>query len=170
MTAPDQGDGLPRGQLHARVLKNLAVEVFTDAKVLDIDQVVPLAAAWRRGAAEWTAAERRAYANDLGDERSLIAVTARSNRSKADQDVNGWLPPATGCTCAYITNWTTVKTRWGLDVDLGRPAPGALLRVRERECERLLLPAVLTQHPRPVGGQLLLRVAVATSLRREFVQ
>ncbi len=38
-------------------------------------------------------------------------------RSKADKDVNDWLPPATGYICTYITNWTVVKTRWGLDVD-----------------------------------------------------
>ena len=88
-----------------------------DAAGLDVDHMVPLAEAWDSGASTWTAAERQAYANDLGDERSLIAVTAKSNRSKADKDVNDWLPPATGYTCTYVTNWTVVKTRWGLNVD-----------------------------------------------------
>ncbi|MFC8450157.1 HNH endonuclease family protein [Kitasatospora sp. NPDC057223] len=91
--------------------------IVTDAAGLDVDHMVPLAEAWDSGASTWTAAERQAYANDLGDGRSLIAVTAKSNRSKADKDVTDWLPPATGYTCTYITNWTVVKTRWGLDVD-----------------------------------------------------
>lgn len=53
---------------------------------LDVDQRVPLAKAWDSGASAWSVAERQAYANDLGDERSLIAVSAKSDRSKADQD------------------------------------------------------------------------------------
>ncbi|GAO12837.1 hypothetical protein TPA0598_13_00210 [Streptomyces lydicamycinicus] len=56
--------------------------------------MVPLAEAWNSGASQWTAARRQAYANDLGAERSLVAVTAKSNRSKADQDPAQWMPQA----------------------------------------------------------------------------
>ncbi|GHE25293.1 hypothetical protein GCM10018781_76550 [Kitasatospora indigofera] len=69
------------------------------------------------GASSWSAAERQAYANDLGDDRSLIAVTAKSNRSKTDKDPADWLPPADDYVCTYVTDWTTVKTRWGLTAD-----------------------------------------------------
>ncbi|MFE3112645.1 HNH endonuclease family protein [Kitasatospora indigofera] len=89
----------------------------TDAASLDVDHMVPLAEAWDSGASSWSAAERQAYANDLDDDRSLIAVTAKSNRSKADKDPADWLPPATNYVCTYITDWTTVKTRWGLTTD-----------------------------------------------------
>lgn len=51
----------------------------TSAGALDIDHMVPLAEAWGSGASAWTAARREAYANDLGQEASLVAVTARSN-------------------------------------------------------------------------------------------
>ncbi|MFI6567065.1 HNH endonuclease family protein [Streptomyces sp. NPDC050534] len=84
---------------------------------LDIDHLVPLAEAWDSGAFAWTAGEREAYANDLGDDRALIAVSASSNRSKADQDPSTWLPPATGYRCTYVTDWVADKTRWGLSVD-----------------------------------------------------
>ncbi|GAA5062206.1 HNH endonuclease family protein [Streptomyces similanensis] len=84
---------------------------------LDIDHLVPLAEAWDSGAYDWTAAEREAYANDLGDARALIAVSAASNRSKADQDPTTWLPPAAGYRCQYVTDWVADKTRWGLTVD-----------------------------------------------------
>ncbi|MFF3367102.1 HNH endonuclease family protein [Streptomyces misionensis] len=84
---------------------------------LDIDHLVPLAEAWDSGAYAWTASVREAYANDLGDDRALIAVSAASNRSKADQDPTTWLPPAAGYRCTYVTDWVADKTRWGLTVD-----------------------------------------------------
>jgi hypothetical protein len=69
------------------------------------------------GASAWSAAEREAYANDLGDPRSLSAVSAASNRSKADQDPATWLPPAEADWCDYLAGWVAVKTRWRLSVD-----------------------------------------------------
>ncbi|GGV50953.1 hypothetical protein GCM10010293_62390 [Streptomyces griseoflavus] len=84
---------------------------------LDIDHLVPLAESWDSGASTWTAAEREAYANDLGDDRSLIAVTAATNRSKADQDPTEWLPPYEPYRCQYLTDWIATKLRWQLTVD-----------------------------------------------------
>jgi hypothetical protein len=46
------------------------------------------------GAKDWTRDKRVAYANYLGDPRHLEAVSQRSNRQKADQDVTP--PPDTG--------------------------------------------------------------------------
>ncbi|MFF1400676.1 HNH endonuclease [Streptomyces sp. NPDC058287] len=60
------------------------------ASGLDVDHRFPLAEAWDSGASRWTAAERQAYASD----RALIAVSAKSNRSKADQGPSAWMPPA----------------------------------------------------------------------------
>jgi hypothetical protein len=90
---------------------------ITSARDLDIDHMVPLAESWDSGASTWSASEREAYANDLGDTRSLIAVSASSNRSKGDQDPAEWTPPAQGYRCTYATTWVAVKTRWGLSVD-----------------------------------------------------
>ncbi|GGP77877.1 HNH endonuclease family protein [Streptomyces melanogenes] len=90
---------------------------FTDARQLDIDHLVPLAEAWDSGASTWSAKEREDYANDLGDDRALIAVSAKSNRSKADQDPSTWLPPFAGYRCQYVTDWIADKIRWGLTID-----------------------------------------------------
>jgi hypothetical protein len=87
----------------------------TSASALDIDHMVPLAEAWDSGAGGWTAERREAYANDLGDSRSLVAVTASFNRSKGDQDVAEWLPPIN--TCRYIKDWVATKIRWSLQAD-----------------------------------------------------
>lgn len=69
---------------------------------LDIDHVVPLAEAWDSGAKAWTRDRRVAYANYLGDDRHLEAVSLRSNRQKADQDVAEWLPEES-VHCKYLT-------------------------------------------------------------------
>lgn len=81
----------------------------------DIDHVVALAEAWDSGARRWNARTRQRFANDLRDGRSLIAVSASSNRSKSDRDPADWLP-ARG-TCRYVRQWVAVKTRWRLTVD-----------------------------------------------------
>ncbi len=89
----------------------------TSASGLDIDHMGPLAEAWDSGASTWSAARREAYANDLGAEASLVAVTARSSRSKSDQDPATWLPPAAEAQCRYVAEWVGTKLRWTLSVD-----------------------------------------------------
>ncbi|MFD5088181.1 DUF1524 domain-containing protein [Kitasatospora sp. NPDC058406] len=88
---------------------------FTTAGALDIDHVVPLAAAWRSGADTWTAAKRRAFANDLVHSH-LIAVSAASNRSKGDKTPDLWRPPATGYWRTYSRALTDTKHAYGLSV------------------------------------------------------
>ncbi|MER5749238.1 HNH endonuclease family protein [Streptomyces sp. NPDC002088] len=90
---------------------------LTSASALDVDHMVPLAEAWDSGASQWTAERREAYANDLDAQTSLVAVSAASNRSKADQDPAEWLPPAVDVTCRYASEWIATKLRWGLTVD-----------------------------------------------------
>ncbi|MEV5582715.1 HNH endonuclease family protein, partial [Streptomyces parvus] len=92
VTAPEQG---ARCTISGGSWTSYYDEVeVTDAKKLDIDHMVPLAEAWDSGAHDWTPERREAYANDLGSERSLVAVTAKTNRSKADKDPAAWMPPA----------------------------------------------------------------------------
>lgn len=89
----------------------------TSAGALDIDHMVPLAEAWDSGASGWTAARREAYANDQGAHGSLVAVTARTNRSKADQDPADWMPPSPDAECRYVAEWVSTKLRWQLTAD-----------------------------------------------------
>ncbi|MET9579622.1 hypothetical protein [Streptomyces massasporeus] len=83
------------------------------ASGLDIDQMGP----WPSGASVWSAQRREAYANDQGQEASRVAVTARSNRSRADQDPAQWLPPAADVRCLYMGEWVATKLRWNLTAD-----------------------------------------------------
>ena len=88
---------------------------WTAASDVDVDHLVPLAEAWGSGAAAWTSTRRRAFANDLGDPRSLGAVTDEVNQSKGDRDPAAWLP--TYDRCRYVAEWTAVKLRWRLTAD-----------------------------------------------------
>ena len=83
----------------------------------DVDHLVPLKEAWESGAHGWSSDRREQYANDLGYEHSLIAVSARSNRSKSAQDPATWMPPDAEQHCWYAAAWVHVKTRWSLTVD-----------------------------------------------------
>ena len=89
----------------------------SNAKDLDVDHMVPLKEAWQSGAFNWNEATRTAFANDLDFAGSLIAVTAKSNRSKGDKDPNRWLPTQKSYRCEYISNWIAVKYRWSLSMD-----------------------------------------------------
>ena len=84
---------------------------------IDIDHVVALKEAWDSGAWAWSAAQRKAYANDTSDNRTLLAVTDSVNQSKSDKDPSNWLPPLQSYTCTYLGNWIAVKVRWNLSMD-----------------------------------------------------
>lgn len=94
-------------------------QVITTAGSLDIDHVVALKEAWESGASGWTSSERQKFANDLGFNRSLIAVSASTNRSKSDRDPASWLPPSKSYRCEYLISWIQVKFRWRLSIDTG---------------------------------------------------
>ncbi|MFE9016687.1 HNH endonuclease family protein [Streptomyces cyaneofuscatus] len=115
VTAPEQG---ARCSLTGGSWLSYYDEVeVTDARKLDIDHMVPLAEAWDSGAHSWTPERREAYANDLGSDRSLVAVTAKTNRSKADRDPDAYMPPAESARCPYLEDWVATKLRWGLSAD-----------------------------------------------------
>jgi hypothetical protein len=87
----------------------------TDPQDMDIDHMVPLAAAWRSGASKWTDEQRKDFANDL-TRPQLFAVSLQSNRSKGDQDPSTWKPPNRAFWCTYAQDWVTVKTYYKLTV------------------------------------------------------
>ncbi len=90
---------------------------WTDSGRIDIDHMVPLAEAWDSGARTWTAGQREAYANDLGDYRTLVGVTDSVNSAKGDKDLAEWLP--TYDRCRYLREYVAVKIRWRLSVNSG---------------------------------------------------
>lgn len=90
--------------------------VTADPADLQIDHLVPLAEAWRSGAARWSEDRRNRFANDLSDPATLIAVSGRTNQSKSDSTPDRWLPPDEEAWCRYAAEWATVKAEWDLSV------------------------------------------------------
>jgi hypothetical protein len=106
-------------------------QTFTQASKLDIDHMVPLAEAWQSGGKGWSAGKREAYANDLTDARTLVAVSAHANRSKGDRQPGEWMP--TYGSSKYLQQWVAVKLRWGLKADAAEKAALTSL-VRSDRC------------------------------------
>lgn len=92
-------------------------QIFTSPSDLQIDHMVPLKEAHDSGAHAWEPAKKSAYAQDLLNAKSLIAVSGSANQSKGARDPAEWLPPNTDYHCEYVRNWTEVKHRWGLSID-----------------------------------------------------
>ena len=97
-------------------------ETWTNPSDVDIDHLVPLSEAWQSGAYQWSASQRRAFANDLESSVALEAVTDNVNQSKGDRDPAVWMPPLPEVACQYATNWVLVKSRWNLTVDTAERA------------------------------------------------
>lgn len=109
--------------------------MWEDPSDVDIDHVVALKEAWDSGAWQWSAEKRRAFANDLSDSRSLMAVTDSVNQSKGDRDPSQWMPPRRDYRCTYISLWLSVKARWSLSVD---PSEAGMIRaLLDDECRGL---------------------------------
>lgn len=79
--------------------------------LVQIDHVVALSDAWRKGAAQLTAQQRSAFANDP---LNLMAVDGDSNQQKSDADAASWLPANATFRCEYIARQISAKAAYSL--------------------------------------------------------
>lgn len=97
---------------------NSAPDPYTTAMMtrsnVDVDHVVPLAAAWDLGAWAWDPATRRRFANDI--ERNLLLTASQVNREKSDSTLAEWLPPDAGVQCEYVARFLEVVTGYSLSI------------------------------------------------------
>ncbi|MGW1768595.1 GmrSD restriction endonuclease domain-containing protein [Streptomyces sp. NPDC002073] len=86
------------------------------AGLMDVDHMIPLAEVHDSGGGAWSQERRTRYANDIDVDTTLVGVSARSNRAKADRDPAEWMPiPA--ARCQYLGEWVSTKLRWSLSAD-----------------------------------------------------
>jgi hypothetical protein len=78
---------------------------------VQIDHVVALSDSWQKGAQQWDAGTREAFANDP---LNLLAVDGGLNQQKSDGDTATWLPPNKAFRCAYVARQVSVKHAYGL--------------------------------------------------------
>ena len=83
------------------------------SSAVQIDHVVPLLDAWRKGAQSWDAETRARFANDP---LNLLASDGPSNQSKGARDASAWLPPNHAFRCPYVARQIAVKSAYGLAV------------------------------------------------------
>lgn len=95
--------------------------VVHDPATLDAGYVVPLADAWRSGAASWDSEQRNNFVFDDTLERVPIPISVEAVRG--DRAPDAW-QPARSDQCAYATAWINVKQWWQLTIT--RPEHDAL--------------------------------------------
>lgn len=80
---------------------------------VQIDHVVALYDAWRKGASTWDAATRVAFGNDP---LNLVAVGGEVNDAKGHADASKWLPENAAYRCDYAARQVAVKAKYGVGV------------------------------------------------------
>jgi hypothetical protein len=128
---------------------------YADPSQLEIDHVVSLKEAWDSGAWAWDGARRSAFANDVTEHRTLRAVDAGSNRAKGDRDPSNWIPENPADVCSYLSDWVSIKARWGLSMD--QSEAGRIRNLLGRQCPDQVVgpfaavaPAAAPTTPEPV--------------------
>ena len=101
--------------------------IFTNARDMDIDHMVPLAWAHAHGADQWSRDLRRQFANDPAN---LFAVQASANRSKGAKGPLQWLPPNNGFHCQYVTRFHRIVLTYKLQYTAHEQNRMAALRTR----------------------------------------
>ena len=76
---------------------------------VQVDHVIPLAAAWDAGASGWTSEQRTQFANDPAN---LQVTTA--NQSKGSRGPASWMPPAADYACEYATRYVELAHHYDL--------------------------------------------------------
>ena len=154
---PRANDGTTLSQLTAmKVATERTVgfrqSLFTGAvnrsiPVLSVANVVTVREAWESGAWAWSASKRRSFINDRADVSVLALVIASSSQQRGDKDPAGWMPSTNANTCAYLSNWVAVKTKWGLAMDQRE-----LTAVKSAFVRQCTTPATSSSVPSPVAS------------------
>jgi hypothetical protein len=86
-------------------------QVFTAARDVQIDHVVPLAWAHVRGAAAFSENQKMAFANDPVN---LLVVSGQLNQQKGAASPLNWLPPNEAFQCQYVLRFNRVVSAYDL--------------------------------------------------------
>ena len=85
----------------------------SEASLVQIDHIYPLARAWDMGAARWPLEQRIRFATDP---INLVAVDGSSNASKGDQGPGEWMPINRAYRCAYVGRYLEVAITYSLPI------------------------------------------------------
>lgn len=86
-------------------------EILTEAKLVDIDHIVPVEHAHQAGAYAWPKTDKRNFYNDL---ENLVVTNRSYNRQKGNKDITHWMPVSKSYACKYALKWKYVKEKYKL--------------------------------------------------------
>jgi outer membrane protein OmpA-like peptidoglycan-associated protein len=89
-------------------------KVYTNARDVQIDHLVPLKWAWDRGASQWPSERRHEFANDKAN---LFVVEIEVNQAKGASGPDDWLPPRSDFHCEYFTRFQRIVTKYELQLN-----------------------------------------------------
>lgn len=87
---------------------------WNTSNAIEIDHLIPLAAAWDMGASNWSKQRRVDFANDV--ELVLITVDGPTNQAKSDRPPASWLPPNESFRCEYAERYLSASIAWNLPI------------------------------------------------------
>lgn len=96
---------------------------------MDVDHVVALKQAWKKGASAWTDEKRECFANDP---INLLVVDDGVNQSKGAKSVLEWLPPNKAYHCNYATRYLRVLIMY----DLEKNYQNEVRRLQQKLCAK----------------------------------
>ena len=151
-------DALVRAGTHVRRGPRCAIrsgvwrDAYTGAVLrrpgqLAVDQLVPLANAWRSGARRWTRARRTRYANDVA---GLVVISRRVDGEKGALAPDRWKPPRRADWFGYAVRWIRIKWKYRLAVTASERA--ALVRMLDVPPANARVPVITGAHT--VGATL----------------
>ena len=123
---------------------------------IDVDHMVPLRNAHLSRGWAWDAERKEAYANYLGDDAHLVAISSRHNRSKGARGPEEWAPPDNDLWCQYALDWAEIKQRWGLTMtqvesEIVMDMLGTCEDPPEFQVETLEYPETVTRQDKPTA-------------------
>ncbi|WOX05552.1 HNH endonuclease family protein [Microbulbifer pacificus] len=87
-------------------------EFYEKASDLDVEHIVPLKWAHDHGAAGWSVAKKRRFAEDPDN---LWLVDDGRNQSKGDKGPDRWMPPYGPVRSHYLRRFMAVVNKYGLE-------------------------------------------------------
>jgi len=89
-------------------------ETFTNPGDLDVDHTVPLKAAAKMGAQEWSEEQKEIFANDLNS--VLVVTSAKQNRAKGAKTPSEWMPEKEEAHCDYAKIYIEIVNKYKLNL------------------------------------------------------
>ncbi len=96
-------------------------DTYTGQPILTANQAsviktIPLSEVHRSGGAEWDAATKARFVNDLDHPGANAIITRATGLVRGDKTPDAWMPEGDTAACGYSIDWISVKFAWGLSV------------------------------------------------------